>query len=159
MFMKNQIRAFILLLLPVFLLSACVSNGVQKESAGNKVKEISTYRGNSSLPPKHRTSTTVKLGRDLSLNEVSKDSNDVTKANKTVKITQAQFDELVKGVEAVDISKLKSKVYARPMVGRGSTSVTVVTGEGTYNFTQDGGQNFPPVIAELYKGLGSMMDN
>ena len=66
MFMKNQIRAFILLLLPVFVLSACVSNGVQKESAGNKVKEISTYRGNNSLPPKHRTSTTVKLGRDLS---------------------------------------------------------------------------------------------
>ena len=157
--MKNQIRAFVVLLLPVFLLSACVSNGVKKEPIVSKIEEISTTRGSGTVAPKYRTSTTMKLGSDLSLTKVTKDYMGTITTKKTVKITQSQFDELVKDLDGVDISKLKFKTYPYPKVGGGTSTLTIVKSEGSHGFTQNGSTDFPPVIAVLFHELGSMVSN
>ena len=157
--MKSQTKAFILLSLSVFLLSACVSNGVKKEPVVSKIQEISTTRGSGTVAPIYRTSTTMKLGADLSLNKVTKDYLGKVKINKTIKITQAQFDELVKDVDGIDLSKLKFKTSPIAKVGGGTSMLTIVKSDGPHRFVQNGKTDFPRVIAELFYKLELMVAN
>lgn len=152
--MKSHIKIYAALILPVFLIAACASTKVVDETPNNTIESISTSQGNASIP--YANTTTVKLSRDLSLNKVVKNYKGSTTVNKTVKISPAQFDSLVKTVKHIDLSKLES-IEQPPLVGSGNTNLLIVTDKGSYSFHKSYRSDFPPVIAQLFSDLEQLI--
>ena len=148
---KSQIKTLSLLLLSVSLLSACASTEVKEEPVGNKIKSVSASMSNRSIPNNPRASSITKLSSDLSLNTVVKNYKGKMTVIKNAKVTQAQFDSIVKELEMLDISKLKSSQF-RSMPGGGRRSISVETNAGTYQFFR----KYPPAIARLSRSVQAL---
>ena len=145
--MKKQAQYLITLLLVSVFLVACNSAVVKKES--EKILSITVEYASGSVSPMYRTSRFLQIKNDLSTNFIVRDyQGKITKEHKG-KVTQAQFDDLVKPLEKVNLAKLKSFKLPEPRVGGGRSVVTIQTDRGKYSYTGSDQYDYPKVIDEL----------
>ena len=145
--MKKQTQYLITLLLVSVFLAACNSAVVKKES--ENILSITVESASGSIRPMYRTSRLLQIKNDLSTYFIVRDYQDkVTKEHKG-KITQAQFDDLVKPLKKVNLARIKSFKLPHPRVGGGHSVVTIQTDKGKYSYTNSDRYDYPQVIGEL----------
>lgn len=152
--MNDHIKTYSAFLLSMFLLTACASKELVDENPSNVVKTILTSENNVSLP--YGNTTTIKLSDDLGLNKIVKGPKGDTVVNKTVKISQSQFDDLIKKIKNIDISTLKP-IDHPPLVGGRSVTLLIVTDKGSYSFHDSYRSDFPRIIAQLYSDIDRLI--
>jgi len=151
---NNHIKVYSAFLLPMFLLTACASTKVVDEPPNNIIKTISTSESNVSLP--YGNTTAIKLSENLSLNKVIKGPKGDTVVNKTIKISQTQFDDLIERVKNIDLSKLKP-IDHPPLVGGRSVTLLIITDKGSYSFHDSYRSDFPRIVAQLYSDIDRLI--
>ena len=147
--MKKQIRNTSLSILTMLTLTACAAAPLVVDNpAESKIKSIQTFVGGGSIRPELRKPTTTTLSRDLKLTKVVKDHKGAILSNTNIKITQAQFDNLVKEIDAVDLAQLRSQpsVMGFPSGAR-NKMVSIETNKDSYKFSNR--NNYPVVISSL----------
>jgi hypothetical protein len=70
------------------------------------------------------------------------------------KISQAQFNTLVNALRAADFTQTKSTPLNPPPIGGGSTSLTIQTDQGNYEFQGPSTSVFPPAIGKIFQSRG-----
>lgn len=146
--MNKRIKYLLTFLFISIFLTACGSASIKKTE--HKSGVISITVDHSSSPGPYRSTRLLVIKNDLSTYFTGKNeiSNEITKENNG-KITQAQFDDLVKPLEKINLAKLKSSRRPEPLLGGSNSSITIKTDKGEYSF-QDGSYNiFPTIISEL----------
>ena len=134
--MKNKLLIPFVLL----LLTACKIPKVENTRVNNQIKTIIIDVDRSMVNPMMpQTSTKLVLNSDLTL---------LLSSGKKVNITKAQFNELIKDIKFVDLSKLK-EIKHPPMVGGSYKSTSITTDKGKYGFSSNNGTDYPPLIAQL----------
>jgi hypothetical protein len=155
--MQHQVQRYSFILLSAFLLASCATPKVADEPVGSKIESIQTTKGNGSLPPRFQRSTTTTLSAaELTVKKVVKGYKDDVISNTSIKITQDQFDQIVKKIDGMDLSKLKSKKLRRAPVGGGSQSVTIKTREASYSFSNGSGTMYPDEIADVFPSIDKL---
>ena len=156
--MKHQVQRYSFLLLYAFLLASCATAKVVDDPVGSKIESIQMSSGNGSVPPKfQRSGTTTLSAADLTVTKVVKGYKDDVISNTSIKITQDQFDKIVKKLDGTDLSKLKSKDLGRAPVGGGSQSLMIKTREASYRFSNGRGTMYPEVIADISSNIDDLL--
>lgn len=158
--MMHQVQRYSFLLLSVFLLTACVTTKVADEPVGSTIESIQTTTRSGTVPPKYkRSSVTTLNAADLSVKKVVKDYEGNIVFNKSITITQAQFDGIVEEIKTMDISKLKSRKLPRAPVGGGSDTVSIKTNKASYSFMNGGADVYPAEVARVFAGISKLFSN
>jgi hypothetical protein len=133
--MKNRFK---IILLGAVILSACKSPQPEIR-VKNNIKSIVVRDDSSMVNPMNLVSKSdLTLKSDLSL----------TFGDKKRTITKAQFNDVIKGIKFVDISKLK-EIKHPPTVGSSYKSVEINTDKKSYRFVNDNGTDYPLVVGQL----------
>ena len=145
--MKKQIRNISLSVLTMLALSACATTA--DKTAESKITSIQTFVGGGTVRPEFRRFSTTTLNSNLMLTNVVKNHLGATLSSKNLKITQAQFDSIVKDIDTANLSQLKAKpTFTRPPSGLRNRVVSIETTKGSYKFSNR--DNYPDVIRSLY---------
>ena len=151
--MKKQIRNVSLSVLTMLALSACATTVIDQPSE-SKITSIRTFISGGTVRPEFRRLSTTTLNSDLMLTNIVKNHKGATLSSKQFKITQAQFDNIIKDIDAANLSKLKPKPGLRrapPPSGMRGRTVSIETNTGSHTFSNRG--NYPDVIRNLYKKI------
>jgi hypothetical protein len=133
--MKNRLKTILLI---TVLFSGCMSPQPDR-ALENNIKSIVISDDSSMVNPMNPvTKHELTLKSDLTL----------TFDDKKINITKAQFNDVIKGIKFVDISKLK-EIKHPPTVGSSYKSVEINTDKKSYRFVNDNGTDYPLVVGQL----------
>lgn len=129
-------------------LSACATPEPTPAPAIQSVTFVSTT---GTVAPDYWRGTTLTVNNTLDTTLVTKGAyGDKVLENKTGKITQAQFDQLVTALNAADFTHAKSTTLNPPPVGGGNSSLTVKTTSGEFAFQGSSTAQFPAKIGDIF---------
>ena len=129
-------RKFTIILLTTLLFTACKPPQHENRGISNNIQKIVLSTDSSMVNPMNPvTNSSLTLNSDLTLSS-------------GVKITQAQFNNVIKDIKFIDISKLK-EIKHPPSLGDSYKSVSIQTDKKTYHFSSNNYKDYPSVIAQL----------
>ncbi len=145
--MKKQIQYLMTLLLASVFLGGCNPAAVKTEN--ENILSITVESASGSITPMYRRSRLLQIKNNLNTYLIVRDYQDKIIKEHKGKITQSQFDDLVKPLEKVNLARIKSFELPQPRVGGGRSVITIQTDKGKYSYTNSDRYDYPKVIDEL----------